>query len=72
MKDDAAKARRAAVKFKAANDRSPVVSGTALHVGGEGPEYVTGAHYTLADGTRIVLSSVACQLLPEGYPRWQL
>lgn len=49
-------------KFIAANERSPVVSGSAIGSGGE------GAIYTLKNGKTFTLSADDCKAV--GYPRW--
>lgn len=48
--------------FRAANRRSPVVSGAAIGNGGQ------GAHYTLANGQQFTLNRADCELV--GMPRW--
>lgn len=60
-----------AADFIAANARSPVIAGAALHVGGEGPDHVVGVTYTLKDLSKHRLSREAVKLLP-GVPRWDL
>ena len=49
--------------FRAANRRSPVVSGYAIGNGGE------GAVYTLASGKSFSLSADECAVI--GVPRWK-
>ena len=62
--------REQAADFAAANARSPVISGAAIHVGGEGPDHVVGVVYTLKDRTRHRLGLAAHRLMPA--PRWDL
>lgn len=64
--------RQQVAAFKRANDKSLVVSGYALHVGGHTPECCAGAVYRLADGTRHRLGSEAHTLLEDPYPRWKV
>ena len=53
-------------KFIKANDKSPVVEGSAIGRGGE------GGRYTLKDGTHFRLPVEVCRELPEGYPKWDI
>lgn len=61
-----------AADFIAANDRSPVIAGSAIHKGSEHPDNVVGCTYTLDDHSKHRLGSEACRLLPDGYPKWRL
>jgi hypothetical protein len=60
-----------AAQFMLANDRSPVVSGAAMHKGEERPENVTGARYTLQDHKSFELSSEDLRSMPREYPKWK-
>lgn len=61
---DAAATARA---FMARNDRSPVISGSSNAERGG-----MGGTYGLKDGSQHRLDTLACRLLPDGYPRWEL
>lgn len=61
---DAATAARA---FMARNDRSPVISGSSNAERGG-----MGGTYGLKDASHHRLDTLACRLLPDGYPRWEL
>ena len=61
-----------AARFIAANREHLVVSGRTTFNGPERPENVTGVFYTLEDNSMHYLSSEACSLVTEPFPRWRL
>lgn len=61
---DAAATARA---FMARNDRSPAISGSSNAERGG-----MGGTYSLKDGTQHRLDTLACRLLPNGYPKWEI
>lgn len=54
--------RDATRQFIEANDKRPVIAGSANENG--------GGRYKLSDGKWRSLSLAACRELPEGYPKW--
>lgn len=56
--------------FVRANDRSPVVIGSAIEPDPSRP--AQGARYKLDDSTWHRLGAEACAMLPDGYPRWKV
>lgn len=55
--------------FVRANDRSPVIIGSAIEP--DPRKRPKGARYKLDDRTWHQLGAEACALLPDGYPRWK-
>jgi hypothetical protein len=60
-----------AAQFMLANDKSPVVSGAAMHRGEERPENVIGCRYSLQNSQSFELSSADLRSMPDSYPKWQ-
>lgn len=65
---------QSALVFMLANDKSPVVSGAAMHIPGERecPENVIGCRYTLANNQTLELKSEDLRSMPHTYPKWKL
>jgi hypothetical protein len=62
-----------ALVFMLANDKSPVVSGAAMHIPGERecPENVIGCRYSLQNNQTFELSSADLRSMPQDYPKWK-
>jgi hypothetical protein len=60
-----------ALVFMLANDKSPVVSGAAMHRGEERPENVIGCRYSLQNNQTFELSSGDLRSMPRDYPKWK-